>query len=166
MTEQRPDILSAMTDLREVAAVLERIPDPPPAVRRVLDRLRCYEHGAANGLTLEQALALAPGRGGEAWWTLEERQRRDAELVAMAREFFPDIGIEEQARRIAAEALRYQTTGWRLERDRPSDTLPDPKRRRLHRALSAAGDRGIPGQRQLQNILEKSGVQPEMKSPF
>lgn len=149
-----PDPLAAMADLRETAVVLERLPDQPPAVARVLGALRRYERDASTGLKLEEALGLAVGPGGKPWWRLEATRRRDAELAALAQESFSGIDLSTAAREIARDAARYAATGWRVDRDRPADALPD-KRRRLRRVLEANGGRPL-CERRVRDILKNS----------
>lgn len=153
MTKPRPDALDAMRDLRAAAAVLEGVPNPPPAVARVLEGLGRYERNASAGLTLEQALGLAVGPGGKPWWRVEAKCQRDAELAALAREAFGDLDLSTAAREIARDARRYSASGWKADKDKALRDITDPKRRRLRRVLEAAEGRAI-GERQVRNILK------------
>lgn len=72
-----------------------------------------YEAGAAEGVTLCQALRIAPPAGQEGWWTTEARARRDDLLREMARRFFP--ASRRQAADISTRLKRF-TAGARAWR--------------------------------------------------
>lgn len=75
-----------------------------------------YEAGA-GALTLDAALGLSPGRGGEPWWVAEARQDRAELLRELSRRFFGALpSANARAEAIAAGLHRYAATGWLTER--------------------------------------------------
>lgn len=55
---------------------------------------------------------------------------RDALLSAAMRQFWPGLPVRQQAAALAAAALRYQTTRWRLDRTQgrmPTDLAARPE---------------------------------------
>ena len=94
------------------------------------DALARYEAGAPHGARLEQALGLDLSPGEPPWWLTERRERRDAAIRQLAREFFPGLPI-----RGAARALRARRDLMRR--------LPEPvSESTIRRAL--AGSNGLP----------------------
>ncbi len=133
---------AAIARLRKLAGVLERT----GAARWFAEGLAAYEAGAADGVTLDRALGLTPPPGGDAWWQVEPRNRRDAALREARRQHFGDLGITTAARRIAARAHRLQVAALRAEPEppQPGDELlvdalasgvPIPRPRRLEDIL-------------------------------
>ncbi len=101
----------AIARLRRLAAALDRI----PAASWFAEAVRAYEEGASSGQSLEAALGLTPGRGGEAWWAAERRARRDALLRDAWQQHFSAMGVVKGAAALASRAQRLRDVGWRRE---------------------------------------------------
>ncbi len=82
-----------------------------------------YLDGAERGLTLDQALDLAPVPGAVSWWTAEQVEARDAAIRALAARYYPSLRPGTKARKIERLALRYATASWRHDRDH--DVMPE-----------------------------------------
>ena len=76
------------------------------------------------GLSLDKAMRLVPGDGGEKWWRTEDRKRRGMLLAGIARDFFSDEPSEwRQALLIANRSAGFKITVW--PRYRHLRRLPD-----------------------------------------
>ena len=120
--------LDAVTQLRQVADAL-RAGAAGDAGQWLAARLDAYLIGAKSGVTLEAALGIKVDVGGEAWWTAENRKRRDdavAEYIARCSASDPGLEIK-----------RYESGAWL--RDRRAAEMPPAyagtAREFLHRAL-------------------------------
>jgi hypothetical protein len=105
------------------------------------EMLRRYRANARHGISLDASMRLTPPAGGDAWWTLAERKRRDDAIVAIFSSFFSDHSITGAAKRIAALTLV-------TAKDRDADR----QLRGLLELIAANG--GMPKARQVQNILQ------------
>ena len=81
-------------------------------------RLNDYLARAQEGVTLDEALGLAVGRGEAPWYTKEAMAKRDDAILALA-EYLPDQSPSAQAEQIATWSRRYVTSAWRHDRDKP-----------------------------------------------
>lgn len=117
-------------------------------------RIAIYLAGAADGLRMEDAFDLSVPRGGEPWWKIEARDRRDRTLRALARRFYAGQSVAGQAAAIAVLIRRYESTAWLRDRhacEMPGHYAGTPKALLFH-----AFHAGVPvpsGLRQLRTIL-------------
>ena len=133
--------------LRRIAAALERGEAASPAdAAWFASAVRRYEAEAAVGLDLGRALGLVPPPGGDGWWTLVARRKRNEPIRAMRQQHFADMSIPEAARAIATAGLWYKTTRFHQEQ-----LTSDPKKMLLATALETG--RPFPGRRQIETIL-------------
>jgi len=72
----------------------------------------------SNADSLEDALGLKFGRGGVSWRAEAAIRMRDSALRELAKRFFADMRVCARARTIAAIALRYGTSAWRIDRNK------------------------------------------------
>lgn len=82
-------------------------------------RLGAYLSDPEQGL--ERALRLDRAPGEPPWWRVERRQRRDALILRLWRERFPELSAWDAAERILIVQQRYAAAAWRNHRD-----LTDP----------------------------------------
>jgi hypothetical protein len=112
----------AVGDLRWIARFVVEIDHP--SAKRFVTQLGDYEAGNPFGLSLDKAMRLVPGDGGEKWWRTEDRKRRDMLLCGIARDFYSDEPSEwRQAELIADRLARFKTNVW--PRYRTWKRLPD-----------------------------------------
>ena len=101
-------------------------------------RLNDYLARAQEGVTLDEALGLAVGRGEAPWHTKEAMAERDDAILALA-EYLPDQSPSAQAEQIATWSRRYVASAWRHDRGKPE--MPDhyrgTRKEPLYKALKA-----------------------------
>jgi hypothetical protein len=142
--------LDRVGQLERIADVLGCGEQPSPDDAAWLaDGLLRYSQEAATGMTLEDALGLAPTVPGEEHWTTtQRRRRRNAVIHAIrSRPLFADLKIPEAAREIAALGSRYRQTG------RAIKSTVDPETEKLIADALCTG-LPFPGPKQIANILE------------
>jgi hypothetical protein len=114
------DQLACVADLRAVAAAL-RAGAAGAAGLRVADRLESYLNHARDGVSIEDALGVKAGAGGEAWWTAKARRERDGALVELQRRV-PGADLGRQIR-------AYERGRWQRDRKQgmPAAYAGDPQ---------------------------------------
>ena len=139
--------------LRRVVASNVAGPDLP-AMAAVAERLRAYLAGAADGVTLEQALGILKAPNGAPWYLGEGRELRNRELrVLVARHYPPGGSVRSRALWLRGRIGTYASASW--PRDRAAKEMParyaGTEREYLFRAFAAS----VPpmGERQLREIL-------------
>jgi hypothetical protein len=136
----RASALTAIADLRQVAAQLEQSGD------RLLERhaaaLHRYDEEARLGLTLDDALGLSQRGGAGAWWVQEARARRDEAIRLVATRFYGNHDPGSAADEIARDAGRRMVA--RSAAVTEKEALID--------AALRAGPR-FPGQQRLRQLL-------------
>lgn len=98
----------------------------------------------APAVRLDAALGLHPGWGEAGWWTVGPRAARDAALAAMDQQLYGHLDIPSSARSIVALARRRMEHG----------DVHAREARLLDRLATTA--KGVPGERQIQNIIRRS----------
>jgi hypothetical protein len=93
---------------------------------------------------LDQALGLHPDRGDVGWWTAEPRSERDSVLAEIDRQLYGQLDIPQAARQIVALSRRRNQRG----------ALP-LNEASLLADLARTGS-GLPGQKQIANIIRRS----------
>jgi len=78
-------------------------------------RLDAYIANPEQGL--ERAFRLARSPGEPPWWKVERRKRRDALVLRLWRERFPDLTAWDAAERILIVQQRYAAAAWVQHRD-------------------------------------------------
>jgi hypothetical protein len=101
---------------------------------------------------LDAALDLHPRWGEAGWWTVGPRAQRDAVLAEMDKQLFGQLDIPTAARSIVALARRRHERG---------DI--EPREVRLLDRL-AETNKGVPGERQIQNIIRRSRNQVDVST--
>lgn len=137
---------AAIARLRRILAELEELPGED--IAQFVGALRRYEQEAPIGVSLEEALGLAPRPGERTWWRAEEQRRRDETLRQVREQFYPDLGLHAAAKRMAAELQRLERT-----RSPPSDE----RRRLLARARDMSRSLGA---RRIASIIERTAAAP------
>jgi len=90
---------------------------------------RAIDDWLANGGSFAGALGLPP-----TWRSDARRSARDAALLRLARQHFPNMAVQTAALAIAAAARRYEGTAW--PRDRQKHRRPDGLRGEIFDVLS------------------------------
>jgi hypothetical protein len=106
--------------------------------------------------TLEEALGIAPRRGGVSWRKALAIQRRNSALVEMAKRHFSGLSASAQGRAIRVLSVRYAASAWRFDRQRrtmPSSYAGTPQEWLWH-AFSAGSPMPI-CERQIRSILSQ-----------
>ena len=106
--------------------------------------------------TLEEALGIAPRRGGVSWRKALAIQRRNSALVELAKRHFSGLSASAQGRTIRVLSVRYAASAWRFDRQRrsmPSSYAGTPQEWLWH-AFSAGGPMPICA-RQIRSILSQ-----------
>lgn len=111
--------MEAVDRIRRVAAGK----DTPDDRAWLSARLGAYLSDPEQGM--ERALRLDRSPGEPPWWRVERRQRRDALILRLWRERWPELSAWDAAERILIVQQRYAAAAWRQHRDQ--DTRPaDP----------------------------------------
>jgi hypothetical protein len=108
------DPMSAISRLRRIAARLATEDDADAGW--FVERTALYEAGARHGVSLDQALQLAPDPGHRPWWQLEDRGRRDGIIGDIRDRFYAGLPNRRSATLIAHTVRRYETTAWTRDR--------------------------------------------------
>lgn len=129
--------------------------------RWLADRLASYLN-SRGGLTLDEALGIAVTQGGEAWWTREARERRDAAYRDLAR-----MMVGASVAMICRAVTLYGETRWR--RDKALTAMPanysDTRRAALF-AIYREGDGRIPASpKQIMRILGRETSRCHVHEP-
>jgi hypothetical protein len=146
-----PD-LAAVRRLCRIAGAL-RVGELPAAedsawlARAVQD----YLLTAADGVTLEAALRIAPGPGGVTWWEKSRLDRRDALLRGLHTYHFPDLDAPEAARAILTAYRRYERCQLAHDRRRGASAAMERSLEADLFALYRCG--GPPQERRLGDVL-------------
>jgi hypothetical protein len=77
---------------------------------------------AKGGLTIEDALGIKPGAGGDPWWQTESREEMYAALCRAADMIAPGASVSTAADRLRQVIVRYRSTSW--HRDQALDEIP------------------------------------------
>jgi hypothetical protein len=125
--------------LRRIVASAEAgAPLPPDDAAWLAQGARAYLEDAP-AVRLDAALGLHPGWGESGWWTTGPRAERDTLLAQIDRQLFGQLDIPTAARSIVALVRRRHEPAAAPFLDR----------------LAATG-RGVPGDKQLRNILRRA----------
>ena len=98
--------------LRRVIADMEAKPAPTDDDVWFARASRRYLENASDGLTLDQALGLAPAQGEQSWWRREALDRRDTAVRELAGRHLHGMSPAAQAREIESLLRRYASTRW------------------------------------------------------
>jgi hypothetical protein len=140
--------------LRRVLAALEaEEPINPEDATWLAQGARAYLRDAP-AIRLDAALGLHPERGNVGWWTSEPRSSRDAVLAEMDRQLYAQLDIPKAAQELVALARR------RNQRE------PLPLNEAALLAQLARTGRGLPGRKQIENILRGSRQKSDSTSNF
>jgi hypothetical protein len=85
------------------------------------ERLGEYLNTAAE-ITLDDCLGLRPEQSQPSWRTVDRRRRREELIRRLVAERCPNLTRHQQAKTLAEELRRYQSTAW--VRDRHSENPP------------------------------------------
>ena len=100
-----------------------------------------------GGVQWEGALGLGPH------WRTELARARRNRAIAELLQYFPAMSIRQRAKAIAQAVRRYETTGWK--RDRQSRRRPDGVRGAVYDLLAIGA--GVPDECQLRRIIKEIG---------
>jgi hypothetical protein len=98
--------------LHRVRDLLDQMDDE--AAGWIAEKLTEYLDPFAEGLTLDQALEIAPTPGSEGWRGVARRQARDEAIRSLAG-LFPG-SVLYRAEQVRAMLTRYQTSRWETRR--------------------------------------------------
>ena len=110
---------------------------------------------AARHLAQASAGSVSPPcrRGRRSARTVAELRSSNCALGRLRSQYFADLGITRAADEIAAEGMRYETTGWRFDRQKALSEIGDERRRLLAEVLH--GRKHFPGSRRVREVLGK-----------
>jgi hypothetical protein len=98
-----------------------------------------------GGVQWEAALGLGPH------WRIELARARRNRAIAELLRYYPAASIRQRAKAVAQAVRRYETTGWK--RDRQSGRRPDAARGALYDLLAIGA--GVPDECQLRRIISE-----------
>jgi hypothetical protein len=109
-----------------------------------------------NCQSIDDALGLRSPQGGVPWWMEEAIRERDSALRQLAEDFYDEMSVSAQSRRVRQRAVRYAASAWRYDRERME--LPEvyrgTEKELLWRAFKSGAAMPI-SDRQLRNILAR-----------